>query len=964
MQVRPCLHRCFSAILLLLFVLIAPVRTLAQHHDEPAATEVTHAAEHADHDAGLVPLFFIILALIIGAATRHLLKKSPIPFTVLLFVFGLVLGVMGRDGIGASGLSIFDMAPMSLDLLDNAVQWAANIDPHLLLYVFLPILIFEAAFAMDVHTFKKTVVNATLLAVPGIVIALLLTGAIAIGLQAAGLGLNGWNWPIAFMFGAVVSATDPVAVVAILKGLGASKKLGTLIEGESLLNDGTAIVFFMVFFLGLTGAGGDGSPIIDFLYVGLGGIVIGLAIGWLAARWVKRVFNDALIEICVIIAAAYLTFFVAEHTLHVSGVLALVSLGLMMAGPGRTSLSPEVEHFLHEFWDLAVFIANILIFLIVGVVIAYRTIFTADDFILLGLIYLGIFVVRAIVIVVLYPFMKRFGYGINKPFAIVAWWGALRGAIGLALALIVANAPELDEEIRNQFLFLVAGIVLATLLINATTMEWLVHRLGLTRIPTAKAAMIASTYKFLHSGTENALSDIRNDRFMRSANWKVVEQYKPNYDAGLAEIQPETTVAEIRRRVLEKEKNSYWRQFKDGMLGGVAVRNLSDQIDDMLDKGGKVSLSERADLELAWQTPKLLTRFQSVPFLRGLSQDAFFNRLAIAYECARGFVTAQEETVKLLSGIQRTRGTTITDAETAELAALEDEINTNRIHGLTFLRNMRKAHPDIYNAIATRQAIRSMLNYERATVNRLLKKGRIEKDEASKLLSSIEQRMKQLLDKPPMVEKQALGELMDEVPWFKTLNAAARDFFEQNVEERVFAVGDVMLEQAKKGSGLLVIVHGSANVVRNGEAVYLLGAGELAGELSSLTGNENSASVVAQVPVTALWIKEQYLLEALNKFVSLEHNLWSIAANRIAHNLLADVEPFAAMDSAAMRTVLHDTLLTTGDALDKSKAASNLWILVAGSATSNRVPISAPAILPHDGNIWFDKARVLVVPMP
>ena len=290
-----------------------------------------------------------------------------------------------------------------MGFLGQSLDWAGKIDPHLILYVFLPTLIFEAAFAMDVHTFKKSVTNAFLLAVPGIIIALVLTAAIIIGLKGAGLGFAGWGWPMALLFGAVVSATDPVAVVALLKDLGASKKLGTLIEGESLLNDGTAIVIFMVLLATITGTGSDTSPVIEFLRVAVGGTLVGVFFGWLTIRWVKKVFNDALIEITVIVAAAYLTFFVAEHFLHVSGVLGLVALGLMMAGVGRTRISPEVEHFLHEFWELAAFIANTLIFLIVGVVIAHDSQFTGHDVLNLFIIYIGVHIVRAIVIAVLIP---------------------------------------------------------------------------------------------------------------------------------------------------------------------------------------------------------------------------------------------------------------------------------------------------------------------------------------------------------------------------------------------------------------------------------------------------------------------------------------------------------------------------------------------------------------------------------
>ncbi|MFB6258432.1 MAG: cation:proton antiporter, partial [Flavobacteriales bacterium] len=315
-----------------------------------------HAKEEEGSHGHMHPLLFVIIALIIGAATRHFSHKSPLPYTVTLFLIGLGLGAIERlyGFWGASPLS-------------HAVSWAGNVNPHMILYVFLPTLIFEAAFAMDVHTFKKSFWNAFIMAVPGILLAIFLSGGLVIGLKHLGVGFGDWGWTLALLFGAVISATDPVAVVSLLKELGAGKKLSTLIEGESLLNDGTAIVLFLLFSTILTSTSGGslGGAILSFLKVALGGVLLGGVVGYLTLSWIKKVFNDPMIEISVVVAAAYLTFFVAESFLQVSGVLGLVTFGLMMAGIGKTRVSPEVEHFLHEFWELASFIANTLIFIMV-----------------------------------------------------------------------------------------------------------------------------------------------------------------------------------------------------------------------------------------------------------------------------------------------------------------------------------------------------------------------------------------------------------------------------------------------------------------------------------------------------------------------------------------------------------------------------------------------------------------------
>lgn len=678
---------------------------LVEEHTTEANADEGHAeGGHAEggHKSNMFPLLFIIIALIIGAGTRHFLRKSPLPFTVSLLLIGLGLGAANRLG----WFEVWHVATLkiNMDFLHQSLNWAGKIDPHLILFVFLPTLIFEAAFAMDVHTFKKTFTNALLLALPGIIIALVLTAAIIIGMKGSGLGFAGWGWPMALLFGAVVSATDPVAVVALLKDLGASKKLGTLIEGESLLNDGTAIVIFMVLLAGITGAISETSPIVEFLRVALGGTLVGVAFGWLTIRWVKKVFNDALIEITVIVAAAYLTFFVAEYFLHVSGVLGLVSLGLMMAGVGRTRISPEVEHFLHEFWELAAFIANTLIFVIVGVVIANNSRFTGDDFLKLFIIYIGVHVVRAVVIVVLYPLMRRAGYGLPKKDAIVVWYGALRGAIGLALALIVSAETSIDQEIRDDFLFLTAGLVTLFSLINATTIKYVVNGLGLTKVAPAKALMMINAKSYLRQTTENSIDKFKKDRYLSRANWEKVKEFLPEKAdmENQEELHLDSTIAETRRRILEREKSSYWNQFREGMLGPTAVRRLTEAIREIMDEGGLVSLAKRKDLEQEWKTPKILGRLQSMPMLGRLAQRFFFERLSVSYDSARGFVFAQDENLKLIENMLIAQDDEDGSIDAENLGVIEAEINENKIHGLTFLRNLRNSYPEIYNAIATR----------------------------------------------------------------------------------------------------------------------------------------------------------------------------------------------------------------------------------------------------------------------
>lgn len=933
-----------------------------EYNDQEPATDHTEEQGEGGHGNNMSPLLFVIIALLIGAATRHFLRKSPLPYTVTLLLIGIILGILYRLGAldtWSLGVTTFDVS-----FLQQSIHWAGNIDPHLILYVFLPTLIFEAAFAMDVHTFRKSFTNAFIMAVPGIILALFLTAGIVMGISKSGIGLENWNWSLALLFGVVISANDPVAVVSLLKELGASKKIGTLIEGESLLNDGTAIVIFMVILTALTGSGESASPVVEFIRVAIGGTLVGIIIGGIAIGWVKKVFNDALVEITVIIGAAYLTFFICENFLHVSGVLGLVALGLLMGGIGRTRISPEVEHFLHEFWEMAAFLANTLIFLIVGVIIASRIIFTAEDFLILGIIYIGIHVVRAITIGTFFPIMKNAGYGLDKKNAYILWWGALRGAIGLALALIVAGETVIPEEIRQQFLFYTAGIVTLTLLVNATTIGYLVKKLGLTKLAPAKAMMLYNAKKYLREATENSMSKLKKDRFLKNAEWNAVREYLPEMpeEQELQDQELESKVAEARRRVLEKEKASYWTQFKEGILSGTAVRQLSDAINEIIDMGGRVPLSERKDLENLWKTPKILNKLQKVPLLGKIAERIFVDNLAVSYDTAKGFITAQYDALKLVESMYMKTADDSTIEEDI-LEQIEEEINENRIHGITFLRNLRNSYPEIYNSISTREAIRYTLNYEQKTVERLLKKGQIDGEEAKKINSSIEQRMKQLIDSPPSAKPPEKAKLLENIKWLRNLDKETFNKVVNLFQYRVYAVGEKIIKEKTQTDGMFIIARGNVKVYQDKKLIEVLGKDSVIGEIATLTDAPRTATIVAESPVSVLRLTSVSMQQIIQGDQTLEDKLWEIAGPRMAENILKNTEKYKKLSHKDFSKWLSKGKVIHAKKIKNYECQDEIAIVLKGKVIcSDHSELSEESITEDDTLTLSRQTKVFILP--
>ena len=910
-----------------------------------ASEAASEGGDHSSHTS-LAPLLFIILALFIGTATRYWLRNFALPYTISLLIIGLALGVANRAGFFSEFLHIGHGS--GLFIFSESIDWAGHIDPHLILYIFLPTLIFEAAFAMHVHTFKKSFTNAFILAVPGIIIALLLTGAFVMMLKVLNIGLGMWTWPVALMFGAVISATDPVAVVSILKEVGASKKLGTLIEGESLLNDGTAIVIFMVFFTALTG--GEGSnPIVQFLQVALGGVAIGVLIGWIIVTWLKRVFNDALFEITVVVGAAYLAFFVAEHFFHVSGVLALVAFGIMMAGIGRTRISPQVAHFLHEFWELAAFIANTLIFIIVGVVVAQRVSYTPRDFLILILLYIAIVIVRAIVIAMFYPLMKRIGYGISPKDSVIAWWGGLRGAVGLALALIIANEPSINHEVRSQILSLTAGIVVLTSLINATTIKLLIDKLGLTKVGAVRQQMLSQTVAFLRQSSEKEISKLKENRFMSGADWEAVSDFLPDVKDVELETKEDEKVFETRKRLLLKEKESYWRQFSEGLLSAAAVQSLSDEIDHLMDFNGRESLGNRKDLEYMWKTPKITAKLQKLPLFGGFWKRQFYRKLALSYDCARGFVVANEENLKALSSLV-IGATTDVDKEVESLSGLEDEINENKIMGLTFLRNLKDTYPEIYHAIETQIASRSLLNHQMTNIQKMEKQGRLEPGDAANLESHIQSQMKQIIDSPPKYQGTQAYRFLQAIPHFAEMNPNDLEYLSKQFKEKVFAIDGKLTVEGSHSDGFMLIVRGTSRLEQEGKLKMMLEPGNVVGAYDTLAGVPFWASVTAESPVTTLNLSNSVLVKLQKNKKHIIHHLWYFAGIDLAERLLAKVEPWSAWRAKKLKNYVLSGEIVSVVPGEKHRFDAEAIILLLGEVIpeNDDAALVAPCLVTHN----------------
>lgn len=686
-----------------------------------------------EETALLAPLLLTIAGLTVGAIFKSLFQRTRIPYTVGLFAIGLAAGIMNRMGV-------FHGMPQFSAALDSV----ANINPDLILYIFLPILIFDAAYELNLHIFKKTLTNATLLAAPGLIICMILTAGVLMAISFFVPGYEKWTWASALMFGALISATDPVAVVALLHELKTSKRFSTLVDAESLLNDGTGIVCFMLFY-GITvwGRNDELTPILEFCQVVAGGAILGFIAARLVIWFITRVNSEEMIQNSVIILSAYLVFILAQLYLGISGVIALVAFGLTIAYVGKPRLKPQVNIFMGSFWELLTYIANTLIFIIVGIVIAEKVDFSWSHCAILLLVYIALNIIRYITIMMLYPIMKRSGYGLNKKESIILTWGGLRGALGMTLALMVSYTPAIPEEIRSQVLFFTAGTVTLTLCINATTMRWLLNKLGLIYIPTARTMMENKIQNLLHENSEQYFERLKTREALNGANWEKVSQYvtaMPNDQ----EATPMTNdiMNEIRLRVLDKEKMFLHQIYDEGIISKTSFMQLSNSLDELYDHDGSYALDTRTSIFNFCNRTFILDGMQRIPKIGSWISFYFKERIGVVHDLGRGFIILQKEDLKLLDDLEGSN--MLSGEQKVVLKTLRAEIqhNLDTMNGI--LNKLANDFPKAYKHALTQKATRMLLCNERRNIRQLQTDGMLSDKDAEQLYERVDERSEKL----------------------------------------------------------------------------------------------------------------------------------------------------------------------------------------------------------------------------
>ncbi|KAL4508105.1 hypothetical protein ABPG72_021478 [Tetrahymena utriculariae] len=770
-----------------------------------------------DHEQPYL-ILFVIMGLALGGLLRQLNRKTGIPYTPMLIVVGIIVGCY-RSSFG---------------LIGSSAELMSHINPHMILFIFIPVLIFESGFNCDWYVFKRALVNIIILAAPGV-----LVGAFMLGFCLKSiLGYDDdLTWNGAFTMGAILCATDPVAVVALLKELGASVRFNTLIEGESLLNDGTAMVFFLVFF-GME-KGEESTPIsvtLNFIRLAGGGPALGFICGMVGSFWLRRIIRDDVLTSTITFITCYFCFYFAEFTfLGVSGILSIVVLGLFMSAHGRTKIYPESEHSVHTVWSFVQYSCETIIFLLTGVIVGKEMVSQSTiefmDWVKLPMFWILMMIARALMVFMFLPFLKYFGYGINRAEMWVLIWGGLRGALGLTLALIVAVDTDLQDEVRFPLgrrlrqltIFYMSGVATMTLLINGTTCGALVRYLQMIEVPQIRARVVKNSKRNLSNACDDKLKELKMNTFLNLADWeKVIEisgcsEIKNELVSGAdgqvsgrrstySSFDEQEICSETRFRLLRTLKTYVWEGYEQGQMGPEAAQLLNECINVSLDNTNLPLIvwnniySNFTD----FATIRLMFRLKNWFLIGTMAKNYITHHMAFVYEVTTAFITSAEEAEHLLHNYPLGQ---------QFISKIVNELKNQVNDAYKYISELQNKFPEIIKAIHTKRAASALLETQKKFLNEYKNNGYIDDGDYNDIRKKVDLRCLELenmtFNWQDVSELQSFNTFVLRFPIFSSLLPEEIRQLEKCHKSFNFYAGNEIYHEGQKFDYLYVITQGT-----------------------------------------------------------------------------------------------------------------------------------------------------------
>lgn len=473
-----------------------------------------------ENESFLHGAIWLFLLLTLATFIQPLSKKLKLPYAVLLLGVGFLLNQ-------ANQFFLNDVVPF-------------DFSSDMVFFVFLPTLIFEAAYHINLRHFRGLFKEIAGLAIFGLIVSILITG---LGLHyTIGIPLGA-----SLLFGALISATDPVAVLSVFKELKAPKKLTTIVDGESLLNDATALVVFQFLLLNWDNIQVSELPwqtILLFKNI-LFGLSVGAILGYFFSEAIGKASSKG-VQMTLSLILAHVTFIIAESFLNVSGILATMAAGMVMASLSKTRMTEETRKSFSDIWTFLEFISNSLIFILLGFKLAQMPLLIHWKIILIS-VAITILIARPISVFASFALTNQFRKPVDKtPFSyqLLTVWGGIRGVLAAALLfLIPADFPYVTE-----FYAMTTGIVLATFFLKATTIPFWMHKFKFVRLSKREKLQRMDAELLIKKNVQEYLTDIYKKRYVRK---DVYEKLLKKYEKSETEI--EEKVIKIHQNIINKD---------------------------------------------------------------------------------------------------------------------------------------------------------------------------------------------------------------------------------------------------------------------------------------------------------------------------------------------------------------------------------------------------------------------------
>ncbi|WP_171172784.1 cation:proton antiporter [Ruegeria sp. HKCCA0370] len=824
----------------------------------------------------IITSFFVV----IGVA-EPLAARMRLPYSVILAVLGIVIG------LGATFFLNTDLT----DALNPGAQAIIDlpIRSDVFLYVFLPTLLFQATLGMNLRRMLDDWMPILMMAVVAVIVATLSIGYALSWVSALPL-------VACLLIGAIVSTTDPSAVVSIFRSISAPRRLSRIIEGESLLNDAAAIALFGLFMSFVMLGRPDPSlseAVGQFPLLIAGGALT----GWLMARmavWMMA-FVDRWekAQISISVAMPYLAYIVAEQSVGASGVIAVVVTGLTLnlTGPGR--LSPIAWTNLQEVWDLLAHWAGALIFILAALLIP-RLLegVQPSDFGLLAVVVLAATLARAAVLFGLLPLLTTIGLSpaVERPYRTAMLWGGLRGAVTLALALAVTESTHVPLETKRLVGILATGFTLFTLIVQGTTLRTVITKLGLDKLTPLDTALSRQVVAV-------ALQSVREDVSRTAENYNLTHQIVRNEAKQFSErLDDAVKAAEDSAEILDRdritlglialagaERDSVLARMRERTMSSVLSEKILSDADRLIEgarTGGRIGYQRASNRSVVYGKS-----FRIAVFLQ--------NRLRISFPLTR--ITAdrferllmQRLILRDLDGFVRGRIRRIHGRRVAEL--LDDLLERRSEAVETALEGLRLQYPGYAEKLERRFIRRTALRLEEREYAVMREDGLVGEELYSVLMQEVAAR-RALSEGRPVLDIALKGrDLVRQFPLFSDLDKASLRKLSRALRTRYANAGDTILSKDELTRSVFFIASGAVEV-EFGRHTTRLGRGEMFGQLAMLMKRPRLVNVRVLAPSTLLELDEARFRRLLRRSEAMRNSVKMSASKRMIDPAVLDLE--------------------------------------------------------------------------